>query len=165
MKKWKIITILILLWQLEYLPIPVFCKSINLMVQNVIIVLPLIVLIIAIILSIKWKRYWSLLIVPLLVFVFLLDWVLGDVKRTLCNNVIVLCNHNLKPKNAFNPILGVVMEKQDSIVIYHWSFFIAAESSAELVYEINHNRETTDDRECDVVINKDWYYHKFDVEF
>ena len=164
MKRWEIILILFLLWQIEYLPIPVFCKFINEVVQKIIIFLPLIILVVSIVLTIKWKKYWSIAFIPLFIFVFLFDIILGDVKRTICNYVIVYSNYYLQSKNAFNPILGVVMEKKDSVAIFNWSFTLP-ESGEQLFYYKNHHQQSSDDREECIIINNNWYYTKFDIEF
>lgn len=164
MRKWQIILLLVLLWQLEYLPIPVFCRSINVFIQNVVIFLPFITLIISIVLLVKFKKIKSLFFILLLIVAFTLDLFLADIKRTVCNYIIVYSNYYLKPQSAFNPILGVVMDKDDKSAIYNWSFTMP-ESDERLFYQINHGVEDSEEREQSIVINKNWYYTKLDVIF
>jgi hypothetical protein len=164
MRKRNTILLLFLLWELEYLPIPVFIRSINEIMQQLAKILPLIVLVIAVAMSIKWLKFRSALFIPLLLFLMFVDLVIGDVKRDICNRIIVFCNSFLEPRNAFNPILGVVMHKNEDTARYTWGFFFP-ETAEDLFYVPDHNQESTSDREEVEVIDKDWYCVKFDVEF
>lgn len=153
------------MFQLEYLPIPIFNNSINNFVGQSSFFISLLLFLIAIIFVLYKKKLKSLFYIPLLIFIFFIDYIFSAPKRNICNKLIIFINKNREPEKHINPILGVTMHKEVSRVVYNWSF-IYPESGSSLIYEKNHNLQNTSGNSEEIIIlNKDWYRDDFDVEF
>jgi hypothetical protein len=84
-----------------------------------------------------------------------------DGKITVCNRIIMYSNYFFEPANAFNPILGAVMNKNGINTSYSWC--LAGDYAEDLYYQINHEEreELSGNNEKIIVLNKDWYVIKY----